>query len=203
MKKQLIAAAITASMSMPAMADFLGVYAGLDYRTNQTSLSDANLDDDSTNVAGYIAFEHPIPVLPNAKLKYADLTNDISDDSSSLNGILYYELFDNGLFEFDFGLAYTDIEAGSQSASIGQAYAAAKAHIPTTGIHAFAEVIGGSVTDDNSLDAEAGLQYTINPDSLLLNVGIRAGYRYQELEFKNVPDTQTNEGWFAGVEVHF
>ena len=202
MKKQILVAAITATLSMPSMADFLGLYGGLDYRTNATSLSDANLDDDTTNVAGYIAFEHFIPVLPNAKLKYSDLTNDITDDSSAMNAILYYELFDNGLFEFDFGLAYTDIETSTESANIAQGYVAAKVHVPTTGIHVFAEVIGGSITNDDALDAEMGLQYTINPDSLLLNVGLRAGYRLQELDFDKQA-TQTNKGLFAGVEVHF
>lgn len=206
MKKQLIAATIAATISMPSMADFLGVYAGIDYRTNETSFSSASFDDDdSTNLAGYIAFEHFIPVIPNAKLKYSDLSSD-EFDSSAMNGILYYELFDNGLFEFDFGLAYTDIESNytgaDKSASIGQAYLAGKVHIPGVGVHVFAEGIGGSVTDDDAIDVEAGLQYTINPDSLLVNVGLRAGYRMQELRFKNT-ETQNNEGWFAGIEAHF
>nr|QXF14405.1 hypothetical protein BCCFPMHH_00008 [uncultured bacterium] len=208
MKKQLLAATIAATISMPSMADFLGVYAGLDYRSNETSFSDVDGDESGSNVAGYVAFEHFIPLIPNAKLKYADLSNsDIDNDSSVMNGILYYQLFDNGLFEFDFGLAYTAIESNigteSESASLGQAYLAGKAHIPGTGVHAFAEAIGGSLTDDDALDAEVGLQYTINPESLLVNVGLRAGYRLQELEFKNQTSKQTNEGWFAGVEVHF
>lgn len=204
MKKQALAAVIAATISMPTMADFLGVYAGLDYRTNQTSFSDDNSKEDDANIAGYIAFEHFIPLLPNAKVKFADLSSDkLDNDSSAMNGILYYELFDNGLFEFDLGVAYTSTESFNETADLAQAYGAAKVHIPGVAVQAFAEVIAGSVTDDNATDAEIGLAYNFNPDSLLLNFSVRAGYRFQEMEFKKFAEKQTNEGLFAGVEVHF
>lgn len=208
MKKQICAAAIATAFSMPTMADFLGVYAGIDYRTTETSYNDGsgNLND-TNNLSGYIAIEHFIPLLPNAKLKYSDLSSeyeDISNDpsSSALNGVLYYQLFDNGLFEFDFGLSYSKLEdITGQSADLGQAYAAAKVHVPGVGMHAFAEVIAGSLTDDDATDAEIGLAYTFNPDSVLLNFSVRAGYRYQEMEINSF--TQQNKGLFAGVAVHF
>lgn len=208
MKKQICAAAVATLISMPTMADFLGVYAGLDYRTTTNNYLGSELED-SSNLSGYIAFEHFIPLLPNAKLKYSDLSTELADsteiDSSAANAILYYELFDNGLFEFDFGLAYTRLEMDRNnldlSSDIAQAYGAAKVHIPATGIHAFAEVISGSVTDDSATDAELGLAYTFNPDSVLLNFAVRAGYRYQEMEINNV--TQENKGLFAGLQAHF
>lgn len=207
MKKQVLAAAVAATISMPIMADSFGVFAGLDYHTNETSFSDGLMDDNldnSNNVSGYIAVEHFIPLIPNVKLKYSDLSNDdLNYDSSAMNGILYYQLFDNDLFEVDFGVAYTNIESFNESANLAQAYGAAKLHIPGVGMYAFAEVIGGSVTDDSALDAEIGLAYTFNPDSNLLNFSVRAGYRTQEMEFKNNPNTQKNDGLFAGVEVHF
>ena len=208
MKKQICVVAVASLLSMPAMADFLGVYAGLDYRTTTNNYLGSELED-SNNLSGYIAFEHFIPLLPNAKLKYSDLTTDATGsteiDSSAGNAILYYELFDNGLFEFDLGLAYTRLEMDGNnldlSSDIGQAYAAAKVHIPATGIHAFAEVIGGSVDDDSATDAELGLAYTFNPDSVVLNFSVRAGYRYQEMEINNV--TQESKGLFAGLQAHF
>lgn len=205
MKKQIYAAAVATLISMPTMADFLGVYAGLDYRTTTNSYQASELED-SSNLSGYIAVEHFIPLLPNAKLKYSDLSTEYADstkvDSSAANAILYYELFDNDLFEFDFGLAYTRLEmAVNLSSDIAQAYGAAKIHIPATGIHAFAEVISGSVTDDSATDAELGLAYTFNPDSVLLNFAVRAGYRHQEMEINNV--TQENKGLFAGLQAHF
>jgi outer membrane protein len=211
MKKQIFAVAITASISMPTMADFLGVYAGIDYRTTTTNINNnsGSSFEDTNNLSGYIAFEHFIPLIPNAKLKYSDLSveYDLADSkftpsSSMLNGVLYYQLFDNGLFEFDFGLAYTNIEnINGQTADIGQAYGAAKVHIPGVSMNAFAEVIAGSLTSDAATDAEIGLAYTFNPDSNLLNFSVRAGYRYQEMVIKDT--TQENKGLFAGIEAHF
>lgn len=211
MKKQICAAVVASVISMPTMADFLGVYAGVDYRTtttNHTANGYTGEFNDTNNFSGYVALEHFIPLIPNAKLKYSDLSSEYSEDSteissSAANAILYYQLFDNGLFEFDFGLAYTRVETDydNLSTDLGQAYGAAKVHIPGVGIHAFAEVIGGSTTDDNATDAEIGLAYTFNPDSALLNFSVRAGYRLQEAEINNFK--QENKGLFAGMEVHF
>lgn len=208
MKKQICAAAVASLISMPTMADFLGVYAGIDYRTTTNTYLGSELED-TNNLSGYIAFEHFIPILPNAKLKYSDLSTDTTNSStienSAGNAILYYELFDNGLFEVDFGLAYTRLTMDSRNADLrgdlGQAYLAAKVHIPATGIHAFAEVIAGSVVDDNATDAELGLAYTFNPDSVILNFSVRTGYRYQEMEINNL--TLENKGLFAGLQAHF
>ncbi|WP_413701046.1 TIGR04219 family outer membrane beta-barrel protein [Psychromonas sp. KJ10-10] len=202
--------AIATAISMPTMADFLGVYAGVDYHTISTNYSNVSSDfEDTNNLSAYIALEHFIPLLPNAKIKYSDLSAEYTTlsgtsepESSALNGILYYELFDNGLFEFDFGLAYSDLEdITGQSTDIAQGYGAAKVHLPGTGMHVFAEAIAGSVSDDEATDAELGLGYTFNPDSLLLNFSVRAGYRLQEMIINDV--TQENKGLFAGLEVHF
>lgn len=208
MKKQICAAAIATAFSMPTMADFLGIYAGVDYRTTATShTASSDSLNDTNNLSGYIAFEHFVPLVPNVKLKYSDLSSEydnISDDlsSSALNAILYYQLFDNGLFEFDFGLSYSKLEdIIDQSTDLGQIYAAAKVHIPGVGMHVFADVISGSLTSDNATDAEIGLAYTFNPDSALLNLSVRAGYRLQEMEINNF--TQENKGLFAGLELHF
>jgi len=211
MKKQICAAIVAGVISMPTMADFLGVYAGVDYRTTATTHTANGYTgdfDDTNNLSGYLAFEHFIPMLPNVKLKYSDLSSEQSLDSAEIasaskNAILYYQLFDNGLFEFDLGLAYTRVETDyqDQSSDLGQAYGAAKVHIPGVAMHAFAEVIAGSVMDDDATDAEVGLAYMFNPDSLLLNISVRAGYRYQEAKINSFE--QENKGLFAGLEAHF
>jgi outer membrane protein len=211
MKKKICAALVAGVISMPTMADFLGVYAGVDYRTTDTSHTANGYTggfDDTNNLSGYIAFEHFIPLIPNAKLKYSYLDAEVGGTSTEINSseasaILYYELFDNDLFELDLGLAYSRIETDFQNLStdLGQAYGAAKVHIPGAPIYAFAEVIAGSLADDDATDAELGLAYTFNPDSLLLNVSVRAGYRFQDAEIKNFK--QENKGLFAGLDVHF
>jgi len=208
MKKQFCATLMASAICMPVMADFVEVYAGADYRSTSSSTNLGGELKDTSNVSGYIALEHFIPLIPNAKIKYSDLSSDTnigSNDSSAGNAILYYRLFNNSLLELDFGLAYTHFEAdyndlSSVSSDLGQLYGATKVHLPGTSLHAFAEVIGGSATSDDYVDAEIGLAYTFNPDSLL-NVAVRAGYRYQEAEVKNYE--QENKGAFAGLEVHF
>ena len=145
MKKKICAAVVAGVISMPTMADFLGVYAGVDYRTTTTKHTENGYPgefEDTNNFSGYVALEHFIPLIPNAKIKYADLSSEYSADateikSSATNAILYYELFDNGLFEFDLGLAYTGVETdyNDLNTDLGQAYGAAKVHIPGVGMH--------------------------------------------------------------------
>jgi outer membrane protein len=205
MKKKACTALVASAICMPTMADFIGVYAGVDYRSNSSSSNMGEELEDTNNVSGYIAFEHFIPLIPNAKVKYSDLSNDTnigSNDSSAANAILYYRLFNNSLLELDLGLAYTHFETdySNLNADLGQLYGAAKVHLPGTSLHAFAEVIAASATSDDYTDAEIGMAYTFNPDSLL-NVAVRAGYRYQKAEISRYE--QENKGPFAGLEVHF
>jgi outer membrane protein len=203
MKKQVLAAALVASMSMPAMADFLGVYAGLDYSTNETKFRGDS--DSADNFSGYVAFEHFIPLIPNVKLQYSDLSNHHfrGDDSSIKNAMFYYELFDNDIVALDLGLAYSGVKGFDDSASLVQAYGAAKVYVPGSSLHAFTEVLAGTVTNDDLLSAELGLGYTFNPDSVLMNVAVRGGYRLQALDLSDSDSTQKVNGLFAGVEVHF
>jgi len=209
MKKKICTTILASAICMPSMA-LVDIYAGIDYRSTAASQSFSGQTEDldnTNNLSGYLAFEHFIPLIPNAKLRYSDLsteknTDSTTVDSASANAILYYQLFDNGLFEFDLGLAYTRVETDFQSltADLAQAYGAAKLYVPGTGISAFAELVGGTVSDDKATDAELGLTYTFNPDSIF-NIAVRAGYRFQDAtisEFK-----QENKGLFAGMEVHF
>ncbi|WP_372880669.1 TIGR04219 family outer membrane beta-barrel protein [Psychromonas sp.] len=207
MKKQISATIIASAMCMPATA-MVDVYAGLDYRTTDTSQSVSGEDlKETNNLSGYLAFEHFIPMLPNAKLKYSDLSSETEAgstkiDSSASNAILYYQLFNNDLFEVDLGLAYTHLDSDFQnlSSDLAQAYAAAKFFVPATGINAFAEIISGSLNSDKANDIELGVAYTFNPDAII-NIAVRAGYRFQDAEINNLD--QENKGLFAGMEIHF
>jgi outer membrane protein len=209
MKKQICTAIIASAISMPSMAMFdLDIYTGIDYRTTSTSQSYSGTNEDlqdTNNLSGYLALEHFIPMLPNAKLKYADLSTETTADSTTIDGsatnaILYYQLFNNPLFDFDLGLSYTRLESDLDKKNLGQVYGAAKVQVPGTDIHAFAEVISGSLSSDKATDAELGLAYTFNPDSIL-NIAVRAGYRYQDAEINNFE--RENKGLFAGLELHF
>jgi outer membrane protein len=136
MKKGLLAAALGCALfSVTTHADTIaGIYAGAQaWQTDTTggfadSSSTANFNfDDETNASLYIAFEHPVPLVPNLKVVHTTLDNNGTttlDSSFSFDGelytansevdtiteldatdlILYYELFDNDLVSFDVGL---------------------------------------------------------------------------------------------------
>lgn len=207
MKKQICAIAIASAVSMPAMADFFGIYAGIDYHTAATNLTHGSDFEDNNSLSGYVAVEHFIPLIPNAKLRYSDLSAEdkvsFEEPSSyALNAIGYYEIFDNDLFELDLGLAYSRFEnVSDKSTDIIQGYGAAKVFVPGVGMYAFTEVVAGSIADDEATDIELGLAYTFNPDSALINLTVRAGYRYQEMIIDD--ETQETKGLFAGLEAHF
>lgn len=137
MKKYCLAAALTMAVLVPtAQADtILGLHLGVDgwksnnegelsYKNN--SAQNFNFKDD-TFISYYAALEHPVPLIPNIKLKYTELDlngSALLDDTFSFNGsnyvvgtnvnsiselthidyILYYEIFDNDLLSIDLGL---------------------------------------------------------------------------------------------------
>jgi outer membrane protein len=137
MKKYCLAAALSMACLAPvAHADtLLGLYVGVDgwkadnegqfsYKGNKAQ--DFNFEDE-TFLSYYAALEHPVPVVPNIKLKYTELELNGSvllEDTFSFNGsdyvvgtsvnsisdlthidyILYYEIFDNDLISIDLGL---------------------------------------------------------------------------------------------------
>lgn len=136
MKKYCLAAALSMAFLAPvAKADMLlGLYVGADGWQSENSGSfagEGNAQDfnfeDKTFSSYYAALEHPIPLVPNIKLKYTQLELDgsalltqtfefdgqdftvnteanLMTDFSHMDYTLYYELFDNDLVSVDFGL---------------------------------------------------------------------------------------------------
>jgi outer membrane protein len=112
----------------------LGLYAGAQTWNMQTSGGFSNNDDNANfdfdeqaNSNLYVAFEHPVPLIPNVKLQrtvidtkgettldtsfdfggktYTSGSNLITDvELIATDFILYYELLDNDLISFDLGL---------------------------------------------------------------------------------------------------
>jgi outer membrane protein len=134
MKKALIAASVAVVMSASAQADtLLGLYIGGSvwdadvsgsYKEGNNDFTEFNLNSDK-NGHYYVAFEHPIPLIPNIKIASTELTTDGSAtdvtfdfkdasfvsadvntelDLSFIDYTLYYEIFDNDLLSFDMGL---------------------------------------------------------------------------------------------------
>ena len=142
MKKALLAASFAALISSNAQADtLLGLYIGGQVWANTASGSFGQGDDnqstfgfdDEYHGSYYVAFEHPIPLIPNAKISKTNLdvaggttiNSDFSFGSITYNAntqldtvleasyidyTLYYEFFDNDLLTFDFGLTARDLD---------------------------------------------------------------------------------------------
>lgn len=127
--------------SFTAQADtLLGLYAGAQGWNMQTeggfSSDGNNADfkfDDKANSNIYVAFEHPVPLIPNLKVQrtimdtngettlnsqysfgdeiYAQNTDLLTDvQLNTTDFILYYELFDNDLISFDLGVNVKQID---------------------------------------------------------------------------------------------
>ncbi|KPH56911.1 TIGR04219 family outer membrane beta-barrel protein [Pseudoalteromonas porphyrae] len=142
MKKYCLAAALSMAFLAPvAHADtILGLYVGVDGWQSDNSGSFADKGntaqnfnfEDETFVSYYAALEHPVPLVPNIKLKYTELELNgsslegadgftfggsnfkpakdgevnatVISDLSHVDYILYYEIFDNDLVSIDLGL---------------------------------------------------------------------------------------------------
>ena len=132
---------ILSGASITVQADtLLGLYAGAQGWNMQTaggfSSDGANANynfEDQANSNIYVAFEHPVPLIPNIKIQrtvmdtsgkttltssytfgdeiYADNTDVITDvQLTATDFIIYYELFDNDLISFDLGINAKQID---------------------------------------------------------------------------------------------
>ncbi len=159
MRKNLLALIIGSSLiGSFAQADtLLGLYATVDawsmessgsFGNSSSMMQDFNLDDDN-KVSFSVALEHPVPILPNIRVRTNDLST--SGDSTlnadfSYGGVdftetttvattfdiqntditLYYEIFDNDVLSFDLGLTgkYLDgeIEVRSEGLSATETF---------------------------------------------------------------------------------
>ena len=144
-RSRALCTALLAGFSLPTLADALGVRAGAyrwnaDYRGDVQAggesidiHDDLGISDDDSNVFS-IAFEHPIPFLPNVLLQRTELDTSASEtlsrsfefddeiyiasdtvntdlDLSHTDATLYYEVLDNWV-ELDLGLTVRYFEEG-------------------------------------------------------------------------------------------
>jgi len=136
MRTHLLAAALVSLFATnPVQADFVGLYLGVDgwnmdssgrFGTRDLEPQDFTLDKE-TKVSFFVALEHPIPLLPNVRIRgnnldtsgrerittqfeingrQFDVNQDVDVDFNIQNTdlTLYYELFDNDVVSFDLGL---------------------------------------------------------------------------------------------------
>jgi outer membrane protein len=251
MKKTLLAGSLAALMCGTAQADtLLGLYIGGQIWSNEASGSfGEGADnqsvfefDDENQGSFYVAFEHPIPLIPNIKIASTALdtvggttlndsfkfdgityntnsTLDTTLDASFVDYTLYYEVFDNDLLTFDFGLTARDLDATIQviepatqlqsdldvSGIIPMFYLSTIVGLPFTGFNVFAEANFISYDDQTVYDAQIGVSYAIL-DNLAVDFDVTLGYRTVKMELDDLDDFYsdlTYDGFFAGAVVHF
>lgn len=246
-KKLALASVLLTGFILPAQADMLGVYVGAQAWQNEVDggFSEAsNLVDfsfqDQTNTNLYVKFEHPVPLVPNARIRIgklegngsANLTSSFSFggetygvneaidtrlDFTNNDATLYWELLDNDIVGFDFGLTAKNIkgdflvensfESSTEEVSvwIPMAYAAVKVRIPFAGLYAYGDANAISYDGSSIHDYEVGIGYDLI-DNLAVDVALTAGYREVVIELDDVDDINADlefSGFFAGLEVHF
>ncbi len=115
MKKALLPLALAGLVASPAFADDWGLFLGVD-------AFETNLDNNKqTQASGYVALEHSIIILPNVRVAYDQLPVAVQDDNLvSVGAIISYQLFDNSLFEFDFGMNWKTINGAGLNRSFPQ-----------------------------------------------------------------------------------
>ncbi len=251
MKKTIFAASVAALMCGSAQADtLLGLYIGGHMWANEAggSFGEGSGNQsvfefkDENQGSFYVAFEHPIPLIPNIKIGSttldtvggtqlttnfsfnniaysADATIDTTLDASFVDYTLYYELFDNDLFSFDFGLTARDLTANIEifepesqlqsgldvSAVIPLAYLNTIIGLPFTDLNIFAEANFISYDDQTIYDAQVGVSYAIL-DNVAVDFDVTLGYRTMKMELNDLDNFYsdlTYDGMFAGAIVHF
>ncbi|WJG09924.1 TIGR04219 family outer membrane beta-barrel protein [Aliiglaciecola sp. LCG003] len=252
MKHSFKSALLAVSMiAVPVQADtLLGLYVGAQAWNMDTEggfANDASLTnfdfDTETKSSFSVALEHPVPLLPNIKVRRTtlDTGGDVTLNSNfTFNGeifsvdtplmsqvdltntdfILYYELFDNDLVSFDFGIngKYIDGEIFVQDSAdatkfareqfsgvVPMVYSRLYLGMPLTGLGVYAEGSYLSIDDHTLSDFEVALAYEF-VDNLAIDMTLQLGYRETTLELDDLDDIYSDlafSGVFLGLEVHF
>ena len=251
MKKTVLAASLALLTSVPAQADtLLGLYIGGQMWANNAkgSFGEGEIDqsvfdfEDEYQGSFYVAFEHPIPLIPNAKIASTTLDTvggttltssftfngetytantelDTTLEASYIDYTLYYELFDNDLLTFDFGITGRDLDSYIQvvepatkidsdlsaSGIIPMVYLSTIVGLPFTGFNFFAEGNFISYDDQTVYDVQAGVSYELL-DNLAVDLDLTLGYRTVKLELNDLDDFYSDltfDGVFVGAILHF
>jgi outer membrane protein len=189
-----------------------------------------------------IAFEHPVPLVPNFKVRTNDLSSEgdieldepfryggttfsagrevnVEFDVQSTDFVLYYELFDNDLVSFDFGLnlKYLDGDIRIEDIQTSLAtqdrfkgyvpmlYGATLIGIPTTPLWVYGDLNILSVGDHTLQDYQLGVAYSVI-DNLAMDLRLKGGYRSFSLELDDLDGVYTDwdfDGFYLGLEVDF
>ncbi len=224
MKKVLTASVIALAASLATtvvQADILGFSLAAKGYNSKITDNETNLESDSSiNVEYSFVFEHPVPIIPNVRVAYADFSFDGQFDANSnlesaidqsfVEGTIYYELLDN-IVELDLGLTARMMDASLETngykndSTSALLFAKVQGNLPIIGLSAGALAQAGGNSNDSIVDAEIYVQYEFS-----FGLGLSAGYRViqQELEYESKTakdaDRETDfEGTYVALFYHF
>ena len=204
----LACAAVLAVVATPATADVLGAKVGVDYVYSDLKVNGFTANEHQDNYHAYAAFEHFIPLLPNALVEYSTFgSSAMGFDQASATA--YYELLDNSLMSLDLGAGYsryTDVQVGSDvsSQSSPHAYVAAEVFLPVTNFSVFADAKVFGWQDVTGEEVRAGVRFALE---LPVELGVRAGYTLTNVTFDDALGGSDlkfeSDGWMLGVDARF
>lgn len=209
MKKTILAAVALASVaSLHANADVLGATAGVDFWYADAKINDIRADDASFQQSVSLAFEHPIPLIPNAKIRYTGVKSSKSNtDFDQYDLIAYYEILDNDLLRLDVGVNLQHFNGNFVNQHFSEwqpnLYATGAVGVPVLPLAIFGTFSFGEYDGTSTVDAEAGLALELI-DFLPVSLDIKAGYRIIDHDFNYFNNTKSriiNDGFFFGVEL--
>lgn len=226
------------ALSGNANADMLGLYVGggvWDHDPVGTfgTVGDSVIDMESNlkytaekDSYAYVAFEHPVPVVPNIRIESASMghtgtssatvifngqtLNTGSPSTMNLDNtdaILYWRLLDNWV-NLDIGINARKLDADftingetvAVSATIPMAYVAAQFDLPLSGLSIGADINHISYADASYQDIRIRILYEMGV------VGLELGMKTTNLELKGLDSVNADiefKGMMMGAFLHF
>ncbi|CAA0114879.1 Uncharacterised protein [Zhongshania aliphaticivorans] len=243
MQKRLLAVAVIAACaSINTQADIIGATAGAymwkqSWEGNVQSGSDSvdmNDDlgyDDETGKSFFVAFEHPVPVLPNIRLQRTDLdisesnqlsrtftfdddvytaadTVDSTTDLSHTDATLYYEILDNWV-NLDVGLTVRVFDGEVRLASTGrEGSIELDAPVPMAYVNArfdlpLTGLYASALGNIISYGDNAVTDMTVGLGYEFGIIGLELGYRNFDVDLEDDDDeaSLTVDGYYFGVVI--
>jgi outer membrane protein len=236
MKKTLLATAVVGLLSVSSAhaATVLGFKVGADYwqadttnAFNDDSGVAHSFNDDSSQGSLWIAVEHPLPFVPNVKIRENRLESStslantdfnfnghnftgatsVTNDLSNTDFVLYYEILDNDLVSVDLGAAYKLMSGSLRVADAGHpeevdidsgiVMGYASAQVGMIGLGLFGFADVMLGIDESNV-YDYGAGLGWQFDGLAVDTSIRVGYREFNFDVSNFSGVSQNTD-FSGA----
>lgn len=208
---RVLISALLFTLAAPLHADVFAVKGGLSSWWPEGDGPGANGDTEQVFSAS-LALEHPVPIIPNFKLRVWDYSGETIGgvDLRAVDAILYYEIFDNDVVDLDLGVTATNYGNGRVGLNqefegwLPQVYGNLRIPITGdgTGLGLYSEATASQWDGNSTVDIEGGVDFKL--DAPVLDVLIRAGYRHINNDFDDFDNFDGKlefSGWTIGVIV--